>query len=174
MELGDRSAGGFAGEVVAACEAGDAWAGISEASPVEGTRRRIYGMGGTCRASLAQGCCRVRVEEAGPLRAVIRCEGALEAEAPMHHYAGYRPFRLVTRIHAFAGHAFVRVLHTVVVACDPRQTELQELAVRIPRTAPCACDRAAGAAAPSRAGRPWRRPGEPGQVCHRADIGGTM
>ena len=136
VELGGRAAGGFVGEVVVAADAGDAWAGISEASAVEGTRRRIYGMGGTCRASLAQGCYRVQVEEAGPLRAVIRCEGALEAEAPMHHYAGYRPFRLVTRIHAFAGHAFVRVLHTVVVACDPRQTELQELAVRIPLGAP--------------------------------------
>ena len=55
VELGDRSAGGFAGEVVVASDAGDAWAGISEASPVEGARRRIYGMGGTCRASLAQG-----------------------------------------------------------------------------------------------------------------------
>ena len=132
VELGRLEGSGFVREVSAAPEPGESWARICEASPVEGTRRRIYGMGGICRASLAQDAYRVEVEEAGQLRSVIRCEGALEAEAPMHHYAGYRPFRLVTRIHAFAGHAFVRVLHTVVVACDPGQTELEELAVRIP------------------------------------------
>ena len=165
VELGRWEGGGFVPEVAAAPDRGDAWARICEASPVEGTRRRIYGMGGVCRASLAREGYRVEVEEAGPLRAVIRCEGALEAEAPMHHYAGYRPFRLVTRIHAFAGHAFVRVLHTVVVACDPQQTELQELAVRIPLGAPGARryrvggDRAPGKGDPGEAAkgndRPW-------------------
>ncbi len=132
VELGRREAGAFVGEVTLASQGGDSWAGICESFQTEETQRQIYGMGGVCRASSASGGYSAQVEEAGPLKVVIRCEGALEAEVPMHHYVGYQPFRLVTRIYAYAGHAFVRVLHTVVVACDPAQTELQELAVRVP------------------------------------------
>ena len=131
VELGRREGGEFVVATAVATQGGDARADICEAFQ-EDEKRRVYGMGGVCRASLGQRAYRAEVEEAGPLRAVIRCEGALEADVPMHHYAGYQPFRLVTRIYAYAGHAFVRVLHTVVVACDPGQTELQELAVRIP------------------------------------------
>ena len=69
VELGRLEGGGFVGEVSVAPDRGDAWARICEASPAEGTRRRIYGMGGVCRASLAQDAYRVEVEEAGPLRA---------------------------------------------------------------------------------------------------------
>ena len=130
--LGRQEAGDFVEEVAVASRGGDSWADICEAFEGRETQRRIYGMGGVCRASLGDEAYRVEVEEAGPLRAVIRCEGALQAEAPMHHYGGYQPFRLVTRIYAFAGHTFLRVLHTIVVACDPGQTELRELAVRIP------------------------------------------
>ena len=60
----------------------------------------------------------------------------------------------MTRIHAFAGHAFVRVLHTVVVACDPRQTELQELAVRIPLGSAGCAEIPGGRGPGSREGRP--------------------
>ena len=132
VSLGRQEADGFVEEVAVSSQGGDSWADICEAFDDGETQRRIYGMGGMCRASLGESAYRVQVEESGPLRAAIRCEGALESEAPMHHYAGYQPFRFVTRIYAFAGHAFLRVLHTVVVACDPNQTELRELAVRIP------------------------------------------
>ena len=132
VSLGRQEADGFVEEVAVSSQGGDSWADICEAFEIGETQRRIYGMGGMCRASLGESAYRVQVEESGPLRAVIRCEGALESEAPMHHYVGYQPFRFVTRIYAFAGHAFLRVLHTVVVACDPNQTELRELAVRIP------------------------------------------
>lgn len=112
--------------------AGDAWVKISEGLSDGGTQRRLYGMGGVCRASLARDVYTATVEEAGPLRAVIRCEGAFEADIPMHHYTGYRPFRFITRLYAYAGHAMLRVLHTVVVTCNPRETEIEEIAVRIP------------------------------------------
>ena len=111
---------------------GEAWVRICESfSDVQG-KRYIYGMGGDCLASLAKDDYTVELEEVGPLRVAIKCTGAFEADIPMHHYAGYRPFRMVTRIYAYAGQTHVRVLHTVVVACNPRETEVEEIAVRVP------------------------------------------
>ena len=104
------------------CESFDSTAG----------KRYLYGMGGNCLASLAKDDYTVELEEVGPLRTVIKCTGAFEADIPMHHYAGYRPFRLVTRIYAYAGQTHLRILHTVVVACNPRETEVEEIALRVP------------------------------------------
>ena len=111
---------------------GDAWARISEGSSDGGLGRRLYGPGGLCRASLDGDSYSVSVEEQGPLRAVIRLESAMEADVPMHHYGGYRPVRCITRIHAYAGHAFVRVLQTHVFTCNPREVEVEDLALDIP------------------------------------------
>jgi len=113
---------------------GDAWGKISEGGSEGGTVRRIYGMGGICRASLAPDAYSATIEEVGPLRTVIRLDGALEADIPMHHYAGYRPLRCTTRIYAYAGHAFLRILHTLIMTCNPRETEIDELAMHIPIT----------------------------------------
>ena len=111
---------------------GDAWARISEGASDGRLKRRLYGPGGLCRASLAGDSYAASVEERGPLRTVIRLESALEADIPMHHYGGYRPLRCITRIHAYAGHAFVRVLQTYVFTCNPREVEIEDLAVDIP------------------------------------------
>ncbi len=111
---------------------GDAWARISEGASDRRLKRRLYGPGGLCRASLAGDSYTASVEEQGPLRTVIRLESALEADIPMHHYGGYRPLRCITRIHAYAGHAFVRVLQTYVFTCNPREVEIEDLAVDIP------------------------------------------
>ena len=111
---------------------GDAWVRIRESFLDDEGKRYIYGMGGDCLASLAESGFDVSVEEAGPLRVVIRCEGAFEADLPMHHYSGYRPFRFVTRIYAYAGRTELRVLHTVVAACNPRETEVEEIGLRVP------------------------------------------
>ena len=111
---------------------GDAWARISEGASDGGLKRRLYGPGGLCRASLAGDSYSARVEEHGPLRTVIRMEGALEADIPMHHYGGYRPLRCITRIHTYAGQAFVRVLQTYVFTCNPREVEIEDLAVDVP------------------------------------------
>ncbi len=111
---------------------GDAWVRICEAFGAGVDQRRIYGMGGQCLASLAQDNYSVSIEESGPLRLVIRCEGAFEADIPMHHYSGYQPFRYVVRLYAYAGQAHLRVLHTVVVACNPQQTEVEEITVHVP------------------------------------------
>jgi len=112
----------------------DASARISESWSDGQTGRRIYGMGGDCLARLAPDEYEVCVEEAGPLRVVIRCSGAYEADIPVHHYAGHRPLRFVTRIHAYAGHPFVRLLHTVVFTGNPRETEIEEIGLRLPLT----------------------------------------
>ncbi|MCY4543638.1 MAG: hypothetical protein OXD39_00255, partial [Gemmatimonadetes bacterium] len=117
-------------------QGGDAWARISEGASDGKLKRRLYGPGGICRASLAGDSYDVTVEDQGPLRAVIRMESALEADIPMHHYAGYRPVRCITRIHAYAGHAFVRILQTHVFTCNPREVEIEDLALNVP--APCA------------------------------------
>ena len=111
---------------------GEAWVRICESFNDAEGKRYIYGMGGACLASLAKDDFSVELEEVGPLRAVIKCSGAFEADIPMHHYAGYRPFRLVTRIYAYAGQTHLRILHTVVVACNPRETEVEEIALRVP------------------------------------------
>jgi hypothetical protein len=89
-------------------------------------------MGGECLASAGAEEYEVEVEEAGPLRVVICCRGAYEAIAPMHHYAGYRPLRFETRVYAYAGKAQVRVVHAVIFTCNPRETEVVELGVRVP------------------------------------------
>ena len=115
-------------------EGGDAWGKISEGCSQGGTVRRLYGMGGVCRASLASEAYTATIEESGPLRTVIRLDGALEADIPMHHYAGYRPLRCTTRIYAYAGHTFFRILHTLVMTCNPREVEIDELAMTIPIT----------------------------------------
>ncbi|MCY3772326.1 MAG: hypothetical protein OXG98_09955 [Gemmatimonadetes bacterium] len=111
---------------------GDAWARIREGASDGELKRRLYGPGGMCRASLAEDSYTVTVEEQGPLRVVIRMESALEADIPMHHYAGYRPVRCITRIHAYAGHAFVRILQTHVFTCNPREAEIEDLALNVP------------------------------------------
>ena len=112
--------------------AGDAWVRISESFRDPEGKRYVYGLGGNCLASLAEDGYTVEVEEAGSLRAVIKCSGAFEADIPMHHYQGYRPFQFVTRIYAYAGQTHLRVLHTVVVACNPRETGVEEIGVRVP------------------------------------------
>lgn len=112
--------------------AGDAWARISESASDGRLARRLYGPGGLCRASLAGDACIVTVEERGPLRTVIRLEGALEADLPMHHYGGYWPIRCITRIHAYAGQAFLRILQTHVFTCSPREVEIEDLALDVP------------------------------------------
>ena len=133
-EIGARDQGGhFVAEAdVLAHSQGDAWAKICESEQDGKTERRLYGMGGVCRASLAADEYHVAIEEAGPLRAVLRCSGAYEADIPMHHYAGYRPLRWITRIYAYAGKRFVRVLHTVVFTGNPREVEVEELGLRVP------------------------------------------
>ncbi len=135
VQLGHTDASGvFTAEqdVVGRDAGGQAYVRICESFFDADGNRHIYGMGGDCLASLAQDVYSVRVEEAGPLRAVLRCDGAFEADIPAHHYAGYRPFHFTTRIYAFAGQTSLRVLHTVVVACNPRETEIREIALRVP------------------------------------------
>ena len=132
VAIGRRVDGVFQAEADLSGDGGELWAHIREGEFLGGTRRRIYGMGGECLASLAPEEWSVEVEEAGPLRSVITCRGALEQRAPMHHYTGYRPLRFVVRVHAFAGQPFVRLQHTVVFTLNPRETQVAEIGLRLP------------------------------------------
>ena len=132
VAVGRRVDGVFQAEADLSGDGGELWAHIREGEFLGGTRRRIYGMGGECLASLAPEEWSVEVEEAGPLRSVITCRGALEQRAPMHHYTGYRPLRFVVRVHAFAGQPFVRLQHTVVFTLNPRETQVAEIGLRLP------------------------------------------
>ncbi|MBT6146882.1 MAG: hypothetical protein HOH74_15705, partial [Gemmatimonadetes bacterium] len=133
LQLGTRSQGVFTpAAILTGTDGARIWARIREGESLGGTKRRIYGMGGECRASLAPDDWSVEIEEAGPLRTVITCRGALELYAPMHHYGGYQPLRFVLRIHAFAGQAFVRLQHTILFCLNPRETEVEELGLHLP------------------------------------------
>ena len=132
VSLGDAQHREPAHEECGRDRAGDTWARISESASDGELKRRLYGPGGLCRASLAGDSYSVAVEERGPLRTVIRLESALEADIPMHHYGGYRPVRCITRIHAYAGQAFLRILQTHVFTCNPREVEIEDLALDVP------------------------------------------
>lgn len=134
VERGQRNAEGhfIADQSFIGDAEGDAWATISESAHAGGTDRHLYGMGGTCSAALAEDEYEACVEEQGPLRVVLRCSGAYEADVPMHHYAGYRPLRWITRIYAYAGHSFLRVVHTVVFTGTAREVSVRELGLRLP------------------------------------------
>jgi hypothetical protein len=112
----------------------DAIVTIQESFTDKEGNRYLYGMGGECKASLATDVYSARVEEAGPLRVVIRCDGMYEADVPMGHYQGYHPFHFTTRLYAYAGQTFVRALHTIVVACDVEQVEVQNIAFQLPHS----------------------------------------
>lgn len=132
VSLADTTHGTSTRALPAPGQDGDAWARICEGASDGGLKRRLYGPGGLCRASLAGDSYDVTVEEPGPLRVVIRMESALQADIPMHHYAGYRPVRCITRVHAYAGHAFVRILQTHAFTCNPREVEIEDLALNVP------------------------------------------
>lgn len=130
LQLGRRADGSFAPDIDLSPDGIELWARIAEGASSGGTRRRIYGMGGTCLARLAPDAWSVQIQESGPLRTVITCRAALELDAPMHHYAGYRPLQVIVRIHAYAGQPFLRILHTTVMSHDPRQVQVEALGLR--------------------------------------------
>ncbi len=133
VQVGHRTKGSFIAESdVGGSQGLEIWAGICEGESFGGTHRRIYGPGGICRARLAPDAWSVEVEESGPLRTVVTCRGALELDAPMHHYGGYRPIHFVLRIHAYAGQSFLRCQYTTVMTLNARETQIEELGLRWP------------------------------------------
>ncbi len=134
VELGTRSKnGGFVSEInIFQKDLCDTWVRIEESYQNGSTTRRLYGMGGCCYASLARDEYAVEVEEEGPLRTVLCLRGAYEADIGMHHYSGYRPLKWIIRLHFFAGHSQVRVLHTVIFSANPREVKISEIGLRIP------------------------------------------
>ena len=69
---------------------------------------------------------RVVIEEAGPLRAVIRVQGWHASETGVR----FCPFLL--RLHLFAGKPDLRVFHTFIFDQDPHEVELSTVGVRVP------------------------------------------
>jgi hypothetical protein len=78
----------------------------------------------------------VTVEEAGPLRAVIKTVSTL-ADAK-----GVDRLRIEKRIEAYRGQAFVRIHHTLVVVGPDKFLELKNLAYRVPLVVASDCWRA--------------------------------
>jgi hypothetical protein len=108
----------------------DALITIEESFADTAGQRYEYGLGGDCLASL--GCYTARVEESGPLSAVIRCDGTYRLASPMGPYAEYEPFRFTLRLYCSAGQAALRFLHTFVVTHAVDQVRIKEIALRIP------------------------------------------
>jgi len=109
--------------------------------------RRLIASGEACR-SLATGAdgasfstadrrADVSVEEAGPLRAVVKVTSHLTGAD------GEKLMRIEKRVEAFCGAAMVRIHHTFVVDRPEKFTNIKELSYRIPVSA---------------AGRLWRVP----------------
>jgi hypothetical protein len=67
---------------------------------------------------------KIEVQEAGPLRAVVRLEGTAQAEeAP----------KVILRLEVFAGRSFVRLHHTVeFTQKDPRKVFVRRMGLRLP------------------------------------------
>lgn len=66
----------------------------------------------------------VRLEEAGPLRAVVRLEGMTSAQEPT---------RIILRLEAFAGRSTVRLFHTAeFLHKDPRVAFIRRMGVELP------------------------------------------
>ena len=67
---------------------------------------------------------KIEVEEAGPLRAVVRLEGRALAREPA---------TVVLRIEAYAGRPYVRMFHSVVFEqADPREVFVRRMGLRFP------------------------------------------
>ena len=95
--------------------------------------------------------CTVEVEERGPLRSVIKVTGRHRAAD------GSALFRYVTRIHAYAGHDFVRILHTWENDRVAQNfTTVRSLMLRTPLRLPAAATTLLGAE-----GEVYRSDGEP-------------
>ncbi len=66
----------------------------------------------------------IKVEESGPLRAVVRLEGLTDNEEPT---------RIILRVEFLAGSNTIRITHTAVFRFqDPRRTFLTAMGIRIP------------------------------------------
>jgi hypothetical protein len=67
---------------------------------------------------------KIELEEAGPLRAVVRLEGMTTAREPS---------RVIVRVEAFAGRSAVRVFHTVeFLHKDPRAAFVRRMGIELP------------------------------------------
>ncbi|HJN29679.1 MAG TPA: hypothetical protein QF604_17390 [Candidatus Latescibacteria bacterium] len=141
VELGHRSQNVFVPTTRFGATGLELWARVCEGESFGGTRRRIYGPDGRCSAHLAPDAWSVEVEEAGPLRVVITCRGALELDTPMHHYAGYRPLQFVLRLHFYAGQPYIRCLYSTVMTLNARETQIEQIGLRwsIPESASLHC-----------------------------------
>lgn len=82
---------------------------------------------------------RVTVEEQGPLRVVLRAEGWYVKDGTMGEKQSYtlpteRLCKFVTRIEAYAGKPYVRVLHTWVNTFDTFSVRLRDVGISLPVT----------------------------------------
>ena len=66
----------------------------------------------------------IKLEESGPLRAVVRLEGKTRSKEPAH---------VIMRLEAYAGRPFVRLFHTTeFMHRDPRRAYVRRWGIRVP------------------------------------------
>lgn len=98
---------------------GDLW------GPSGRIETRLTGAGGKVFSS-SRGPATVTIEEAGPVRAVVKTVGNLKAED------GSESFRVEQRITAWRGQPFVQVQHTFINDREERFTDIESLSLNIP------------------------------------------
>ena len=106
---------------------------------------------------------RVRIEENGPLRAIVRIDGWHVSEH------GRRAFPFTLRLHAFRGTARILFQHTFVASEDVRASFLREMGVTFESsTRPTTCVLGAGGQGSDKA---WQCELEPGAAASVAVVG---
>ncbi|MCL2648722.1 MAG: hypothetical protein FWD61_17255 [Phycisphaerales bacterium] len=67
---------------------------------------------------------KVELQEAGPLRAVVRLEGMTKSKEPM---------KVILRLEAYAGRSYVRMFHSVeFTQKDPRIVQMRKMGIHLP------------------------------------------
>jgi len=81
--------------------------------------------GASYRSSLGTGYT-ATVEEQGPCRVVIRCEGWHESQKKR------KRLKCIVRIYAYVGKSFLRMFHTIIDAEHPKQKTLKQMEIKAP------------------------------------------
>jgi len=79
--------------------------------------------GDVAPTSDAPGDCRIEVEQSGPLHVIVKATGWYRRTS------GEKLCQYITRLHAYGGEPFIRVVHTFVVACDTDKVRFADICI---------------------------------------------
>jgi hypothetical protein len=106
-------------------------------APAEGQGAYLVDQDGAVYRAAGDASCEVTLEERTALRAVIRAEGWYVREgAAATNVSPFLPSgrlcKFVTRIEAYAGKPYVRLLHTWILTYDPHSVRLRDVGLAFP------------------------------------------